>query len=58
MIMAELSHVDGSGKAKMVDVGHKPEQLRIAVADGFIRLARETADLIRENQVKKGDVLS
>lgn len=56
--MPELSHVDGSGKAKMVDVGHKPEQLRIAVAGGFIRLARETVDLIRENQVKKGDVLT
>jgi cyclic pyranopterin monophosphate synthase len=56
--MSELSHVDESGKARMVDVGHKKEQLRVAVAGGFIRLNAETVRLIRENQVKKGDVLT
>lgn len=42
----------------MVDVGDKPEQLRIAVAEGFINLNKETIGLIRNNQIKKGDVLS
>jgi cyclic pyranopterin phosphate synthase len=42
----------------MVDVGNKDEQLRVAVAEGFIRLGAETVKLIRENQVKKGDVLT
>lgn len=42
----------------MVDVGHKPVQLRIAQASGFIRLQEETLALIRENQIKKGDVLT
>jgi len=42
----------------MVDVGGKPEQLRIARAAGRIRLGPETRDLIRDNQVKKGDVLT
>jgi cyclic pyranopterin monophosphate synthase len=56
--MNELSHVDDAGKARMVDVSSKKDQLRIAVARGFIRLSEETVRLIRENQVKKGDVLT
>jgi cyclic pyranopterin phosphate synthase len=54
----ELSHIDKNGKAKMVDVGHKPNQIREASAKGFIRLQPETLKLIRENQMKKGDVLT
>ena len=56
--MSELSHVDETGKARMVDVGNKQTQLRIAIARGFIRLNPETVRLIRDNQVKKGDVLT
>jgi cyclic pyranopterin monophosphate synthase len=56
--MSELSHVDDSGKARMVDVSDKKDQLRTARASGFIRLKPETVILIRENQVKKGDVLT
>ena len=56
--MPELSHTDESGKARMVDVSRKKDQLRIAVASGFIRLSQETVSLIRANQVKKGDVLT
>jgi cyclic pyranopterin monophosphate synthase len=56
--MKKFSHVDKKGKANMVDVGHKPEQLRIAKAEGFIRLAKETVSLIQENNIKKGDVLT
>ncbi|QKG80391.1 cyclic pyranopterin monophosphate synthase MoaC [Tenuifilum thalassicum] len=54
----ELSHTDKNGKANMVDVGHKPNQLREAIAKGFIKLQPETVRLIRENQMKKGDVLT
>jgi len=54
----ELSHTDNDGKANMVDVGHKPQQTRTAIAAGFIRLQAETIALIRENQMKKGDVLT
>ena len=42
----------------MVDVGHKPNQVRIARAEGKIRLNSETIALIRDNQMKKGDVLT
>ncbi len=53
-----LSHIDEKGKANMVDVSQKPMQTRTAVAIGFIRLQPETVKLIRENQMKKGDVLT
>ena len=42
----------------MVDVGGKPMQQRTAVARGFISLGSETLQLIRDNQLKKGDVLT
>ena len=54
----KLTHVDGMGKANMVDVGNKPIQKRVAKAEGFIRLNNETISLIKENQMKKGDVLT
>lgn len=54
----KLSHTDDQGRAKMVDVGHKDDQLRIAKAEGNIKLKSETIDLIKNNQIKKGDVLS
>jgi cyclic pyranopterin phosphate synthase len=53
-----LSHVDEEGKARQVDVSGKPQVLRRAVACGRVRMARETVRLIRENQVRKGDVLT
>lgn len=56
--MNELSHTDPEGKARMVDVSEKPIQLRTAKAAGFISLSQETISLIRDNQVKKGDVLT
>jgi len=56
--MNELSHTDPQGKARMVDVSDKPIQLRTAQARGFISLSAGTLSLIRDNQVKKGDVLT
>ena len=56
--MKEFSHVDDKGRARMVDVGHKTPQRRIARATGTISMAASTIDRIRENQIKKGDVLA
>lgn len=56
--MSKLSHTDELGKANMVDVGHKKTQIRIAIAKGFISLNPESVALIRENKIKKGDVLT
>jgi len=53
-----LTHVDNKGKANMVDVGEKPNQIRQAKATGFIKLSPETIKLIKDNQMKKGDALS
>jgi cyclic pyranopterin monophosphate synthase len=58
MIMKKFSHIDDKGKANMVDVSPKPMQSRTAVASGFISLQEETVRLIRENEMKKGDVLT
>jgi cyclic pyranopterin phosphate synthase len=55
---SKLSHTDPGGKARMVDVSHKPDQIRTATAKGHITLDPETIALIRENQMKKGDVLT
>jgi cyclic pyranopterin phosphate synthase len=54
----ELSHIDESGKAHMVDVGAKPETERIARAEGEVRMRAETFALIRAGALKKGDVLT
>jgi cyclic pyranopterin monophosphate synthase len=56
--MSELSHTNKKGEARMVDVGHKPLQERVAVAQGFISLHKQTLALITDNQMKKGDVLA
>ena len=54
---SELTHVDQSGKAQMVDVGSKPDTRREAVARGRVVMQRETLELIRANAFDKGDVL-
>jgi len=53
-----FTHVDGKGKAKMVDVSHKPRVRRTASACGRVYLQPETLRLIRENLIQKGDVLT
>lgn len=54
----ELSHLDETGKARMVDVGDKPDTERVAVAHGEVLMRLETLNLIREGAMKKGDVLT
>lgn len=54
----EFSHINKDGKANMVDVSAKSSQIRTAKANGTIRLNASTIALIRENEIKKGDVLT
>ena len=54
---APLSHVDKSGRARMVDVGQKPDTQRVAVARGAVVMKPETLRLIESNGFEKGDVL-
>ena len=54
----KLSHVDESGRARMVDVSGKPATDRTATAEGVVRMSLEAFDLIHASAVQKGDVLT
>jgi len=56
--MAEFSHLDAEGRARMVDVGRKPVQARTALAEGMIHCAPETVAALRDQTLPKGDVLT
>ena len=56
--MSDLTHVDAEGRARMVDVGEKPETARTASAEGFITMTVETLDAIEQNALSKGDALA
>lgn len=56
--MAELTHFNPQGRARMVDVSGKAPTLREAVAEGFVRMKPETLSLAREGRAQKGDVLA
>lgn len=53
-----FSHLDATGAARMVDVGGKPAQRRIARAEGRVRCRRETIAALRDRALPKGDVLT
>ena len=53
-----LTHLDESGRAKMVDVGQKEDTERVAVARGSVLMQPQTLNLIIEGNIKKGDVLT
>jgi cyclic pyranopterin phosphate synthase len=54
---ARLTHLDASGAARVVDVGHKAETERVAVAAGEVRMAASTLAAIVAGNLPKGDVL-
>jgi cyclic pyranopterin monophosphate synthase len=54
----KLTHLDEGGRARMVDVGDKPESERVAVAEGAVRMTREAFELVAAQAVAKGDVLA
>jgi cyclic pyranopterin phosphate synthase len=54
----DFSHIDESGRVKMVDVSGKPVVKRTAVAAGTVHLKAETAKMITDGLIKKGDPLA
>jgi cyclic pyranopterin phosphate synthase len=56
--MAELTHLDEHGRARMVDVGDKPDSVRTAVASAVVLTRPEVIAAIRDGAVAKGDVLA
>jgi cyclic pyranopterin monophosphate synthase len=53
----KLTHLAGSGEARMVDVSAKPTTEREARAEGCVVMQRATLDIVRKGNAKKGDVL-
>jgi len=56
--VADLTHLDDKGAARMVDVSAKPDTQRRAVAEGRIAMSAEATAAIREGAAAKGDVLA
>ncbi len=54
----ELTHLDGEGRARMVDVGDKPESRREAVAEGVVRMSKQAYRKLADGTLKKGDALT
>jgi cyclic pyranopterin monophosphate synthase len=54
---AALTHLGRRGEARMVDVGEKPETVRVAIAEGQVTMTRATLRTILAGDAKKGDVL-
>jgi cyclic pyranopterin phosphate synthase len=58
MSESNFSHLDATGSARMVDVGAKPVQRRVARAEALVRCATTTIDALRAQALPKGDVLT
>jgi cyclic pyranopterin monophosphate synthase len=56
--MTELTHLNESGRARMVDVTSKDDTVRIATARGRVLMDPRTLALVREGGIAKGDVLA
>lgn len=56
--MAELTHIDAAGNARMVEVGDKPVTKRQAVAEGWIAISAGAMAMVTARSAKKGDVCS
>ena len=51
-----MTHLDDEGRARMVDVGGKPETERVAIARGMVQVTAETLAVIKAGNLKKGDL--
>jgi len=54
--MADLTHFDAEGRARMVDVSDKPVTARVAVARGYVKMSSEALDIVTSGRAEKGDV--
>ncbi len=55
--MSDFSHLDDEGRARMVDVSHKPVTARTARASCLVQMQPETLEQVRQHHIGKGDVL-
>jgi cyclic pyranopterin phosphate synthase len=56
--MEKLTHMDDSGRPRMVDITGKPDTHREAVAKGMVRMQAATLDVLKKGRMAKGDVLA
>lgn len=56
MPVNNITHLDDEGRARMIDVGEKPETERVAVARGAVRMSIETLTAVQRGDLKKGDL--
>ena len=56
--MSELTHIGADGRARMVDVSEKADTVRVATAQGFVRVSDEAFALAEGRDTKKGDPLA
>ncbi len=56
--MSEFTHLDSTGRARMVDVTEKGETVRVATARGSVHMKAATLEMIQQGKVAKGDVLA
>ena len=56
--MTQLTHLDETGAARMVDVSGKPDTVREAVATGRLRMSNETLNALRSQAASKGDAVA
>lgn len=54
--MTKLTHLDKHGRVSMVDVSEKPVTSRRAIAEGFVRMSKETFEIVISNENPKGNV--
>jgi cyclic pyranopterin phosphate synthase len=57
-MMKKLTHMDDSGRPRMVDITGKPDTHREAVAKGVVRMQAATLDILKKGRMAKGDVLA
>jgi cyclic pyranopterin phosphate synthase len=57
-MMEKLTHMDDSGRPRMVDITGKPDTHREAVAKGVVRMQAATLDILKKGRMAKGDVLA
>ena len=56
--MKNFTHINNSGEANMVDVSDKKASKRVAIASGSVNVSKKTLELIKNDNVEKGDIFS
>ena len=56
--MKNFTHINNSGDANMVDISDKKASKRVAIASGSVNVSKKTLELIKNDNVEKGDIFS